>query len=282
MTLTSGECSRTIAFRSVNGFSEADLYAFVVDGKSYEPKINIPTKISVDCESTDYEIFVRLEMSTFATAWINNNNIGNIITVKTDKPALNTYEIMIKSAGGDKSQIYMLEVEKPFSSDIFVQRWADVLAIDNSATNGGYHFIDYKWLKDGEYMQGTEGKGYIQEKGGLSKTAEYTAELTTQDGKEISTCPADLSDDTKTKAAVYPNPVLRGQSVRVETGIGRDAARHVSTTTVMQLFDVSGNIVAERILHDPVAEIAMPNTPGTYFLQITVNGATQSFKIVVE
>ena len=273
LTLTSGECSREIAFRSVNGFSEADLYAFVVDGKSYEPEENIPTRIVIDCESTDYETLVRLEMSAFATA-----STGNIITVKTDKPAFIKYDIKITSVDGGNPKEYTLEVEKRFSPDIFVQRWADVLAINNnSATNGGYTFTDYQWYRNGAPISGAT-KGYIQELGGLSKSADYTVVLTTQLHDEISTCPAEITNTTA-KAAVYPNPVLHGQSVRFEIGMGRDGACPVST---MQLFDATGNIVAKQTIHDPVAEIAMPDTPGQYIMQVTVNGVAETFKIVVE
>ena len=272
LTLTSGECSREIAFRSVNGFSEADLYAFVVDGKRYEPKINTPTRIVIDCKATDYETLVRLEMSTFATA-----STGNIIAVKTDKPALIKYDITITSVDGDKIQKYTLEVEKPFSKDIFVQRWADVLAVNNnSATNGGYTFTDnYQWYRNGALISGAT-KGYIQELGGLNRSVDYTAVLTSQYGT-IKTCPAEILNTT-IKAAVYPNPVQRGQTVRVETGIGEDG----DATAVMQLFDVRGNIIAKQTLNDPVAEIAMPDMPGQYILQVMVNGVAQTFKIVVE
>jgi len=50
----------------------------------------------------------------------------------------------------------------------------------------------------------------------------------------------------------------------------------------MQLFNATGNLVAKQTLNEAVVEIAMPDTPGTYVLQITVNGVAQTFKIVVE
>jgi hypothetical protein len=50
----------------------------------------------------------------------------------------------------------------------------------------------------------------------------------------------------------------------------------------MQLYDTAGNIIATQNISVPVAEIAMPDTPGAYILQTTVNGAVETFKIVVE
>ena len=166
-----------------------------------------------------------------------------------------------------------LTIKIPPSSNIFVQRWHDVLAINNNfATNGGYVFTEYEWYKDGVKLPST--KGYIHEPGGLSPTAEYTAVLTTHRGDKITTCPAKITD-MKVKSAVYPNPVKRGQSVYVETGLSSGEA-------VMQLFGASGNFVTSKTLYNPVAEITMPDTPGAYVLQITVNGTVKTYKIVVE
>ena len=158
------------------------------------------------------------------------------------------------------------------SSEIFIQRWNDVLAINNNfLTNGGYNFVEYEWYKD-NVLQSCD-KGYYYEKGGLSKTAKYTVMLTTQQGERFASCPAEISD-VKPTMAVYPNPVLRGQTVRVET--------EIATNAVMQLFDVAGNIITKKILQNPLSEIIAPDVAGTYILKITKNGESQSIKIVVE
>ena len=144
---------------------------------------------------------------------------------------------------------------------------------NNFATNGGYIFSDYQWYRGDKEITEARGKGYIQEPGGLKKNVAYTATLTYGDGKTIGTCPAVIAN-VQTKAAVYPNPVMRGQSVRIIAGETGEA--------VMRLFGTAGNIIAVQNLSAPVAELAMPDTPGTYVLQITVNGNVETFKIVVE
>ena len=157
--------------------------------------------------------------------------------------------------------------------DIFVQRWQDVLAVNNEyATNGGYVFTDYEWYKDGVKLPDT--KGYIYEPGGLSPTAKYTAVLTTDRGYQITTCPAVISN-TSIKSTVYPNLIQRGQTVHVETGMTSEKA-------VIQILGATGNLIDTQTLHDSVAEISIPNTPGVYILQITVNGTVETHKIVVE
>ena len=50
----------------------------------------------------------------------------------------------------------------------------------------------------------------------------------------------------------------------------------------MQLFETAGNIVATQTLQSNEANITMPNTPGQYILQMTANGVSETFKIVVE
>jgi hypothetical protein len=182
-----------------------------------------------------------------------------------------------------KKQTYTFLAEKHLPSDIFVQRWTDVLAVNNNvATNGGYIFSAYEWYKNDDKLPST--KGYIHEPDGFDPSAIYWARLTSQYGT-IDTCPAEITDETSTTWAIYPNPVHRGQTVRVD---GRDAINRVSTTTTsmatmkMQLFSATGNIISTQNVNVPVSEIAMPDTPGAYILQVTVNGRVETFKIVVE
>ena len=189
-------------------------------------------------------------------------------------PGWGLFDITMQVTGlnGRCSDSKTLTIKK-LPENFFVQRWEDILAVNNNyATNGGYVFTDYEWYKDGVKLPDT--KGYIHEPGGLSPTAKYTAVLTTNRGYQITTCPAVISN-TLTKLAVYPTLVQRGQTVHVDTGITSEKA-------VIQLFGASGNFIATQTLHDPVAEIAMPDTPGVYILQITVNGEVQTHKIVVE
>ena len=290
LTLRAGDAQRTVQFRSTKNLMTADVLDIKVNNISVVPEtikdINntgeytYPIGCSTD-ELATTSVYVEITLGDFVEIIINDGyssyNPVFSMTLYANQP-----QTVTVTTDDGQSKKYTFTAEKPLPQKIFIQRWYDVLTVDNNfVTNGGYIFTDYQWYKNGTLISGAT-KGYFQEQGGLLRQpTEYKVMLTTQEGDKLSTCPAYI-DDMKTKMAIYPNPVQRGQSVRVETGIGGDAARHASTTAVMQLFDVSGIIVTKQTLNDPVAEIAMPDTPGQYILRVTVNGVGQTFKIVVE
>ena len=293
LTLRAGKAERTVIFRTKK---DTDLItADILGVKINNTPVNIanfmvgnkftyPIGCSIE-ELATTSVFVEITLGGFASAseatmTLFANQPQRTITVTTTDNIL-------------PSKPYIFEVKKSLHPDIFIQRWNDVLAINNNfATNGGYIFTGYEWYKGPAKLPST--KGYIQEPGGLDPRYKYTATLTTQQGAKLTTCEAKITTMPNI-SAVYPNPVQRGQTVRVETGkmgnIGemgetetgcRDVARNVSTTTaVMQLFDAVGNIISKQTLNNPVSEIVMPDTPGQYILQITANGVSETFKIIV-
>ena len=222
----------------------------------------------INCDSDDESVFLEITISGFASSMP-----ASPMTLYANQP-----QTVVVTAVDGQTQTYVFTATKSLPSDIFVQRWADVLAVNNDpATNGGYEFTDYKWFKDG--VEQSETKGYIRLSGG---SAEYTATLSgrslaTQQNVTRTTCPT-VINGAAIKSAVYPNPVQRGQSIRVTTGIPAGE----SGSPVIQLFGPTGNLVVKKTVHASVAEIIMPDTPGAYILQLTVNGAGETYKIVVE
>ena len=266
LTIRAGEMERTFKFRAETGLLAAEILGVRIN---HETTDIMDAKFThrIECGSKDESVFAELIIPPYA-----NSTPGSPIILYANIPQ----DVTVTSIDG-KDSTYTFLAEKHLASDIFVQRWDDVLAINNNfATNGGYIITDYEWEKDGNPLPDAKGKGYIYEPDGLSNSAVYIAKLTTQHGV-INTCPAVILNVT-TKMSVYPNPVQSGQSIYVETGISADKPAEV----LMQLFNTAGNIIAKQTLHDPVAGIAMPYIPGQYILQITVNGATYTYKIAVE
>jgi hypothetical protein len=271
LTLRSGRVERSVIFRPTRNLITTDVNIKV----NNQPINKIPEQFihEIPCGSEEGSVFVEIVTGGYVTY----DPPVTAMTLLANQPQ----SVKVTTADGQPPVTYTFIAKKDLPSDIFMQRWDDVLAINNNfATNGGHIFTEYKWYRDNTELPST--KGYIHEPGGLKPPPiKYWAELTSQYGT-ISTCPAEI-DVVQTKSAVYPNPVGRGQAVRVEMGTGRDAARHVSTTdAVMQLFDTTGNIIAKQNLSVPVSEITMPDTPGAYILQVTINGKVERFKIVVE
>ena len=274
LTLRAGDAERSVQFRPANNLMTADILELRINGV---PKPFDNNKLeythTIDCKSNDESVYLEIILGGFTdcktTALPIDANQQRTITVKTD----------------DDEKDYIFKVKKPLPSDIFVQRWNDVLAVNNNIyTNGGHNFTGYKWFKGGTEITDARGKGYIQEKGGL--TGIYTATLTSQKGT-FETCKAEITK-MKSMVAVYPNPVQRGQTVRVETSPTPALPQREGEVPPSgglrgaTLFDTAGNIISKQTLHDPVAEIAMPDMQGTYMLQLTINGVSETFKIVVE
>ena len=259
LTLRSGELERSFKFRAPGGLLSAD----IIDVKSnHQAKDNMFTYL-IECGSTDDFAYADLVLPPYASC-----TPGSPLILYANTPL----DVTVKSINGLTEKKYTFVAEKLLPSDIFVQRWHDVLAINNNfTTNGGYNFTAYEWYKNGDKLPDT--KGYIQISGNSQAT--YTAELTTQQGDKMGVCPVVVSNLSSPKVAVYPNPVRSGQTIRVESEIELNNA-------VMQLFNATGNLLAKQTLNASVVEHAAPDTPGTYVLQITVNGMPQTFKIAVE
>jgi hypothetical protein len=265
LTLCAEDAKRTVTFRSARNLMTPYIQTIKINGEFIQ---NTGTDFvhKLECGSPEVSVSLEITIGGFATS-----TSGNPVIIYANQP----HDITITTSAGEFVK-YTFTVEKPLSLDIFVQRWDDVLAVNNNyLTNGGYNFIEYEWRKDGVKMPAGD-KGYIHEPGGLSATAEYTVVLTTQQGNKISTCPAKISG-TSAKMSVYPNPVQRGQAIHV-TPTSMPAQ---TEQAILQLFDATGNTVAKQIFNASVAEITAPDIPGAYILQITVNGAVETFKIMI-
>ena len=264
LTLSANDAKRSVIFHPKNIPTDGNYLGVIVNKNIFYNTIPEQFSYTIACGSRDESAIAEIVLSGY-----ENCEPATTLTLYANTP-----QTVTATAANGQTKTYTFVAEKPLPSDIFVQRWKDVLAINNNfTTNGGYNFTGYEWYRNGTEITDAKGKGYIQEKGGLSRTAEYTVVLTTQQRDLLKTCPAVITNMT-TKSAIYPNPAQRGQSVRVETGVIANA--------LMQLFDTNGNLVAKQTIHDPVAEIIAPNMPGTYILQITENGVSQTFKIAVE
>ena len=264
LTLRSGSAERTIKFRTAEGLLAAEILGVKINDVTFHD-IDEQFIYHIECNSVDMSVFAELILAPYAEI-----TPGSPLRLRANE------EIeLIARADGKEPKLYRFEAQKHLPSEIFVQRWHDVIAINNNAlTNGGYNFVAYYWQKNGIALP-DENRGYIRETGGLDKTAVYTAIVTTQEGKTLGVCPAVISE-IQSSFSVYPNPVPRGQSVIVSI------PAHENGNAIMQMFDQTGNIVSKQPLRTPLENISMPEIPGTYIMQITLNGTAETHKIIVE
>ncbi|MDR0582055.1 MAG: T9SS type A sorting domain-containing protein, partial [Prevotellaceae bacterium] len=152
--------------------------------------------------------------------------------------------------------------------------WSDVPTVNNNpATNGGYTFVEFQWLRDGAPVNGAT-KPYIQVPKGT--TANYTVELTTSDNKPLGIC-SFTPQSTTASLAVYPNPVTQGASLTLQSASlpeGSVANIYSSTGTL-----VKGNLPLSGVQNTiDITGLAH----GFYVLQVSQpDGSKQTVNIVV-
>ncbi len=80
---------------------------------------------------------------------------------------------------------YQLTVN--LSTDIFAQRWNDILAVKNTLNNGGLVVSSYEWYRNGVAMN--EHRSYIYVEEEFAPGDSYTVLLTLADGTQLWSCP---------------------------------------------------------------------------------------------
>ena len=269
LSLVAGETERIIKFRSTNGINSAEILGIKINGENREIKGNEFIH-RIECGLDDEMAFAEIIIGPYSSS-----DPGSPVILYANKPQA----ITVTTDDGNKTKTYTFLAEKLIPSDIFIQRWSDVLAINNNfTTNGGYIFTEYEWYRNGNKLPVTQ--GYIQT--GENSKAIFTVVLTTHEGNKIGTCPAIINSSNLFSLTAWPNPVQSGQSIYVETGIGRVPETYAPIGAIMQLFNSAGYLIAKQILQEPVVEIKAPDIPGQYILQITEYETSKTFKIVVE
>lgn len=107
------------------------------------------------------------------------------------------------------------DIELPihFSADLIFQRWDDVLSVKNPDNNGGYTFVAYQWLKNGEIIEGaTKSYYYAEEK--LDLKAEYSVNVQLPTGVWLTTC-AFLPQPYTQQSVVLPQKIIKNQRLLI-------------------------------------------------------------------
>lgn len=107
---------------------------------------------------------------------------------------------------------FVLDVELPlhFSSDLLFQRWDDVLSVKGPDYNGGYTFLAYQWLKNGEPISGAT-KSYYYAEDKLDLTAEYQVDVQLPSGIWLTTC--GFQPEAYEEQLPLPQKVIENQRV---------------------------------------------------------------------
>jgi hypothetical protein len=199
---------------------------------------------------------------------------GYSITAITSADA-GAYRVLVNGRSDKQvSDAVVLRVGLPAAA-LIVYQWDDVPAINcNALSNGGYTFVEFQWLRNGQEIAGAT-KPYIQIPAGTTDT--YTCLLTTSDGRPLAVCPFAPAPAPASALLAYPNPVVQGQSLRLQT-TGMEGA-------VANIYSMNGSLVKGNI---PIAGTESTidisgMMQGMYVLQVVKrDGTRQTINIVVE
>lgn len=160
-----------------------------------------------------------------------------------------------------------------YPSSVILQRWTDVLMVQNEQYNGGYIFSRILWLVDGQVKTGSgEHNGYWYEQGGLKHTR-YQAQLTrADDGKTLCSCPVRIdpqqSDELRLQTAYVSLAKRVAHSARqVKILTNRSGIYTVYAIDGKRLF--SGYFGEQYFSPDIDFPAAVPQ--GTYLIQFTTD-----------
>ena len=167
-----------------------------------------------------------------------------------------------KSCG---NQVFDLPFAINFASSAIVQRWNDVLGLQNDRYNGGFVFSTYQWYKNGVAIDGATNY-YLYVSDGLDMNAEYSVVVTTADGKRMSVCP--YTPVNMSGVQNIPTLLFGGQQVS-----RRDSG--VATWT-----DVVGNVLHSQNYDKAIDVPALQE--GYYVLHLDENGRQIVKKVLIK
>jgi len=148
------------------------------------------------------------------------------------------------------------------------KKWNDIYLVDNSSTR----FTDYKWYADKNKLDSEE--QYV-------KVMQSNVKLYVVAYDETSGCWS-TSDTTITsagssKVSVYPNPVVRSQSLKISLG-------QESANVKVKLFDINGRLVSMNAYAN-IDEVTYDDTnldTGVYTMEISTDEAITQVKLVIK
>ena len=164
------------------------------------------------------------------------------------------------------------EIEKTFTNLSIIKLWNNVLAVSNGDKYEEIRNATFRWYRNGTLLSGS--LQYLRFDGAIP-AGEYKVEITTKDGFTIT-----VTFTVAAAAAVkaYPNPLMAGTTLTIETGEERSANEQV------QVYNLLGTPVRAAVNRETNGyRISGLNASGTYLIRIAKPGETPtSIKVIVK
>ncbi|MGE6354955.1 T9SS type A sorting domain-containing protein [Flavobacterium sp. NPDC079362] len=245
----------------------------IIGNKDYQNPAKEITYV-MSCDENNVNVAILNETSAIITPSAN-------FTITTPKPGIYTQNVVVTSQDGTATANYTLTVEKPFGFyDIVRQKFNNVLIVNNNPqTNGGYEFVSYQWFKNGQQI-GT-GQYYTagdSEGNTLDPSADYSAKMTTKDGKVLATCSAKITTQKSVAAKLYPNPIQAGKVITVEADFPKEELANMQ----ISLYSVSGQLIKTLKSSSVLTEVQLPDAESNmYVVVIETANIKKTLKVIV-
>ncbi|GHT65556.1 hypothetical protein AGMMS50239_25580 [Bacteroidia bacterium] len=232
------------------------------------------------------EYFTDLDDDSFLfEIFCHNSNVVDVsiddeshFTLKPRSVGGTILDFTLTDARGEQAQ-YSLNVIVGMCEDparIIVQKWNKVLLVNNGL--GEYAPEGFQWYKNGQPIKNATLQYYSSEDdtgGLLEANAEYFVRIVKLNGDTIYTCPCTpVQNPVSLKA--YPNPVLRGQHLNIESG-----STNMDSGTI-QVVDILGNTRKTVQVNKNNTSVQMPETPGFYIVKVVFDDREDVFRIKVK
>lgn len=157
-----------------------------------------------------------------------------------------------------------------YPREVIVQRWGDVLAVTNEDYNGGYKFVSFQWLKNGQIVNGATSSIFYDPEG-LDLNAEYSVILTREpDNVTLMTCSANLIDFAKDEERVV---IFSRNDNGVEVNLPQKAK--------IKVWSTSGLLIKEFFLSEGVTAVDVLGLNGIYIFEFIFEDNQREIQQVV-
>ncbi|MBO7461553.1 MAG: cadherin repeat domain-containing protein, partial [Bacteroidales bacterium] len=208
------------------------------------------------------------------------DEIAKVKVAITDNMPLVNGNLQIQFAYTDgtpntESEVKDLSIKINGSSDLIIELFEDILAIDNH--NDLY--TAFQWYKDGVEIEEATQQYYQSQQ----LKGRYGAYVTTTDGKTLNICPIEVGESVskslKHSVNVYPNPARAYEEVTIELLNFADVEYE---GCVIRIVNALGATAATINNCDRINTVSLPS--GTYTGYVIRNGKDDkvSFKLIVK
>lgn len=173
---------------------------------------------------------------------------------------------------------YNYDILVRYPSWIIRQHWHDVVAVLNSAKNGGYQFEKYEWEVNGRILTTTSldySNLYMPE----LRIGDIVCAYLTREGENyaIPTCPIVIQDKSNqitndNPILIYPTAISKLQpSINIVSSIESN----------FSVYDIYGKLVAFGTVDKGVQQISLPSISGVYLIVVHASEQWATTKILV-